>query len=69
MLDFFLMLSTCERPDKLKEGLSNKKELRLSASEIFQMTENAKIVKCLPGKDWIQGSSKKTLSKDEAESS
>ena len=50
-LDFFLLFiatcerRTCERRDKLKEKLLNKKESRLSASEIFQMTENAKIVK------------------------
>lgn len=31
------------------------------------MTENDKIVKWLPGKNQIQGSSKKTWSKDEAD--
>ena len=42
---WFLLLAKCERREKLKEELLNKKESRLSASEIFQMTENAKIVK------------------------
>ena len=40
-----LLMAKCERRrDKLKEELLNKKESRLSASEVCQMTENAKIV-------------------------
>lgn len=39
-----LLMANCERRDKLKEELLNKKESRLSASEVCQMTENAKIV-------------------------
>lgn len=67
LLFLLLRIAICTRRDKLKEGLLNKKESRLSAYEIFQMTENAKIAKWLPGKNQIQGSSKKTWSKDEAE--